>query len=194
LVVVARARKKLTLSQQINAIQVTDCENASKNKQFASAQKMSRLQRLDSVVQNVVNTTEVTFMALTANQLARRLNCAWVTIKRAIKRGELKAVWDEARREWVVEEGRELAFFRARLDYLRRVRCERAERMRTLWQIGKLRPRRKRQVQAVVVERLKRPSLLAMGQGLGARTMPIIWRDQEGESHCPSCGVALKVR
>jgi hypothetical protein len=24
--------------------------------------------------------------------------------------------------------------------------------------------------------------------------MPIIWRDKEGESHCPSCGMALKIR
>jgi len=134
-------------------------------------------------------------MALTANALARRLNCAWVTVRRAIKRGELKAVWDEAHREWVIEEGRELAFFRARLDYLRRVRCERAERMRTLWQVGKLRPQRKRQVQAVIVERLKRPLTLAIGQGMWTRTMPIVWRnDREGESACPACGMTLKVR
>jgi uncharacterized C2H2 Zn-finger protein len=132
---------------------------------------------------------------MTANALARRLNCAWVTVKRAIRRGELKAVWDEARREWLIEEGRELAFFRARLDYLRHLRRERAARMRTLWQVGKLRPRRKRQAQTVVVERLKRPSLLAMGQGLGTRTAPIVWRsDQEGESHCPTCGTVLKIR
>jgi hypothetical protein len=134
-------------------------------------------------------------VALTANALAKKLGCAWKTIQRAIKRGELPATWDEARREWLIEEGRELAFFRARLDYLRRVRCERAERMRTLWQVGKLRPRRKRQAQTVVVERLKRPSWLAVGQGLGTRTAPIVWRgDKEGESHCPSCGTALKIR
>jgi hypothetical protein len=135
-------------------------------------------------------------MAVTANALAKKLGCAWVTIKRAIRRGELKAVWEGERREWVVEEGRELAFFRARLDYLHRLRYERAERMRTLWQVGKLKPRKRKQVQAtVVIERLKRPSLLSVGQGIGTRTMPIIWRnDKEGETHCPSCGTALKVR
>ena len=134
-------------------------------------------------------------MALTVNQLAKKLGCAWVTIKRAIKRGELKAVWDGERREWLIEEGRELVFFCARLDYLRHVRRERSERMRLLWKVGRLRPRRRKQVQTIVVERLKRPSLLSVGQGIGTRTMPITWRDdREGESHCPSCGTALKIR
>jgi len=133
-------------------------------------------------------------MAVTANQLARRLNCAWVTVRRAIKRNELPATWDSERREWLIEEGRELAFFRARLDYLRRVRRERAERMRLLWKTGRLKPRRRKQVPTVVVERLKRPLTIAIGQGLGARTAPIVWRDQEGESHCPICGTTLKVR
>jgi hypothetical protein len=154
-----------------------------------------RVQRLDSVVQNVVNTTEVTFMALTANQLARRLNCSWTTVKRAIKRGELKATWDNERREWLIEEGRELVFFWARLNYLCHLRRERAERMRLLWKVGRLKPRRRKQVQTVIVERLKRPSWLAIGQGLGTRTAPIVWRsDQEGESHCPTCGAVLRIR
>jgi len=153
-----------------------------------------RVQRLDSVVQNVVNTTEVTFMALTANQLARRLNCAWMTVKRAIKRNELPATWDSERREWLIEEGRELVFFCARLDYLRHVRRERAERMRLLWKIGRLRPRRRKQVPTVVVERLKRPSLISVGQGLGTRTMPIDWQGNEGQAACPVCGTALKIR
>jgi hypothetical protein len=134
-------------------------------------------------------------MALTANALARRLNCAWMTVRRAIKRGELKAVWDEARREWVIEEGRELALFRARLDYLCHLRRERAERMRTLWKVGRLRSRKRKQVPTVVVERLKRPSLISVGQGIGTRTMPIIWRgDREAETSCPCCGVTLKIR
>jgi hypothetical protein len=152
------------------------------------------LRWLDSVVQNVMNASEVTFMALTANQLARRLNCAWVTVKRAIRRGELKAVWDSERREWLIEEGRELAFFRARLDYLKEVRRFRSSLMKTLWQTGRLKPRRRKQVQTIVVERLKRPSLLSVGQGIGTRTMPIVWRDKEGETACLSCGTALKVR
>jgi hypothetical protein len=137
---------------------------------------------------------EVTFMALTANQLATKLGCAWVTIKRAIRRGELKAVWDEARREWLIEEGRELAFFRARLDYLRHLRRERAERMKLLWKVGRLTPRRRKQVQAVVVERLKRPLMVTIGQGLGTRTAPISWQGNEGQAACPICGTPLKIR
>jgi len=134
-------------------------------------------------------------MAVTANALAKKLGCAWVTIKRAIQRGELKAVWDEARREWLIEEGRELVFFCVRLDYLRHLRRERAERMRLLWKVGRLKPRKRRQVPTVVIERLKRPSLISVGQGLGTRTMPIGWRNEnEGETHCPSCGTALKIR
>jgi hypothetical protein len=134
-------------------------------------------------------------VALTANALAKKLGCAWKTIQRAIKRGELPATWDEARREWLIEEGRELAFFRARLDYLRHLRRERAERMKWLWKVGRLCPRRRKQVPTVVVERLKRPSWLAVGQGIGTRTAPIVWRgDQEGESHCPICGTVLKIR
>jgi hypothetical protein len=170
-------------------------QKAQQNKALRSATKVLRLRWLDSAIHIALNASEVTDMALTANALARRLNCAWVTIKRAIKRGELKGVWDEARREWVIEEGRELAFFRARLDYLRHLRRERAERMRTLWKIGRLCPRRRKQVPTVVVERLKRPSWLAVGQGIGTRTAPIVWRgDQEGESRCPICGTALKIR
>jgi hypothetical protein len=191
----AKAKTKLTLSQQSDTILALSCENASKTRRFAKRPKMLWLRWLDSVVQIVVNASEVTFMALTANQLARRLNCSWMTIKRAIKRNELPATWDNERREWLIEEGRELVFFCARLDYLRHVRRERAERMRLLWKIGRLRPRRRKQVPTVVVERLKRPSLISVGQGLGTRTMPIVWRDdKEGETACPSCGIALKVR
>jgi hypothetical protein len=133
-------------------------------------------------------------MALTANALARRLNCSWTTVKRAIKRGELKATWDKERREWLIEEGRELAFFRAKLEHWKEVRRFRSSLMTTLWRIGRLKPRRRKEV-PTVVERLKRPSLLLVGLGLGTRTAPIVWRgDQEGESHCPICGTALKVR
>jgi hypothetical protein len=184
----------LILSQQINTIQATNCENASKNRQFASAQKMSWLQSLDSAVQIVVNASEVTDMALTANQLAKKLGCAWVTIKRAIRRGELKAVWDSERREWLIEEGRELVFFCARLDYLRHVRRERAERMRLLWKIKRLRPRRRKQVPTVVVERLKRPLTVTVGQGATARTVGIVWQGDEGQAACPCCASPLRIR
>jgi hypothetical protein len=171
------------------------CKKPNKTKHFAARRKVSWLRWLDSVVQIVVNASEVTDMAVTANQLARRLNCAWVTVRRAIQRGELKAVWDGERREWLIEEGRELTFFRAKLEHWKEVRRERAERMRLLWKVGKLKPRKRRQVQAtVVIERLKRPLWLVIGQGLGARALPIIWRENEGEGHCPACGIALKVR
>jgi hypothetical protein len=169
-------------------------QKAQQNKALRSATKVLRLRWLDSAIHIALNASEVTDMALTVNALARRLNCAWVTVRRAIRRGELKATWDERRREWLIEEGRELSFFRARLDYLRRVRCERAERMRLLWKIGRLTPRRRKQVPTVVVERLRRPLWLAIGQGIGTRTAPIVWRSaQEGESHCPACGMVLKV-
>jgi len=133
-------------------------------------------------------------MALTANQLAKKLGCAWVTIKRAIKRGELKAVWDGERREWLIEEGRELVFFCARLDYLRHVRRERSERMRLLWKVGRLRPRRRKQVPTVVVERLRKPLTVTVGQGATARTVGIVWQGDEGLAACPCCASPLKIR
>jgi excisionase family DNA binding protein len=134
---------------------------------------------------------------LSVRQLAQQLGCSRETVQRAIADGLLKARKVHAKL-WAIEvDQRDLLVFKARLEHLAEVRRFRSLLMRTLWQIGKLKPRRKRQVQTVVVERLrlKRPSLLAMGQGLGARTSPIVWRDdREGESHCPSCGIALKVR
>jgi hypothetical protein len=159
-----------------------------------SATKVSRLRWLDSVIQIAVNAPEVTFMALTANQLARRLNCAWVTIKRAIKRGELKAVWDGERREWLIEEGRELVFFCVRLDYLRHLRRERAERMRLLWKVGRLKPRRRKQVQVVIVEQWRKPMTITVGEGVAKRTVGIIWQGNEGQAACPCCASPLKIR
>jgi hypothetical protein len=133
-------------------------------------------------------------MALTANALAKKLGCAWVTVRRAIQRGELKAVWDKERREWLIESERDIALFRARLEYLKEVRRFRSLLMKTLWQTGRLKPRRQKQVPTVVVERLKRPSLISVGQGLGTRTMPIGWQGNEGQAACPVCGTALKIR
>jgi len=131
-------------------------------------------------------------MALTANALAKKLGCAWKTVHRAIKRGELKAVWDGTRRAWLIEDGRELTLFRARLDYLRSVRQQRRERMKTLWRTGKLRPKRRKRVE--VVERLKRPTVVISGQGVFARTVGISWHGDEGSFCCPNCAAALKVR
>jgi excisionase family DNA binding protein len=141
-----------------------------------------------------VNASEVTDMALTANQLARRLNCSWTTVKRAIKRGELKAVWDSERREWLIEEGGELAFFRAKLEHWKEVRRFRSSLMKTLWQTGRLKPRKRKQVPTIIVERLKRPLMITIGQGLGTRTAPISWQGNEGQAACPVCGTALKIR
>ena len=131
-------------------------------------------------------------MALTANALAKKLGCAWVTVRRAIAKGELRAIWDSDRRAWLVEDGRELTLFSARLDYLRSVRQQRRERMKTLWRTGKLRTKRRKRVE--VVERWKRPTVIAVGQGVYTRTAPIRWQGDEGETCCPSCAALLKVK
>jgi excisionase family DNA binding protein len=133
---------------------------------------------------------------LSVRQLAQQLGCSRETIRKAITSGMLKARKVHAKL-WAIEaDQRDLLFFKARLEHLAEVRRFRSLLMKTLWQVGKLRPRRQRkQVQTIVVERLKRPSLLSVGQGIGTRTMPIVWRDdREGESACPACGMTLKVR
>jgi excisionase family DNA binding protein len=133
---------------------------------------------------------------LSVRQLARQLGCSRETVRKAIVSGALKANKVHAKL-WAIEaDQRDLVFFKARLEHLAEVRRFRSSLMKTLWQTGRLRPRKRKQVPTVVVECPKRrPSWLAVGQGLGTRTMPIIWRsDQEGESHCPTCGTALKVR
>ena len=131
---------------------------------------------------------------LSVRQLARQLGCSRETVRRAIAGGLLKARKVHARL-WAIEaDQRDLLVFKARLEHLSEVRRFRSSLMKTLWQVGKLKPRKRKQVPTVIVERLKRPLWLAIGQGLGTRTSPIVWRDQEGESHCPSCGIALKVR
>jgi len=130
---------------------------------------------------------------LSVRKLALQLNCSRETVQRAIARGLLKARKVHAKL-WAIEaDQRDLLVFKARLEYLSQIRKFRASLMRTLWQTGRLRPRK--QVQTVVGERLKRPLTIAVGQGLGTRTMPIVWRsDQEGESHCPTCGAVLRIR
>jgi len=131
---------------------------------------------------------------LPVRQLARQLGCSRETVRRAIADGLLKARKVHAKL-WAIEaDQRDLLFFKARLEHLAEVRRFRSSLMKTLWQVGKLKPRRRKQVPIVVVERLKRPSLLSVGQGIGTRTMPIVWRENEGEGHCPACGIALKVR
>jgi excisionase family DNA binding protein len=132
---------------------------------------------------------------LSVRQLAQQLGCSRETIRKAIADGTLKARKVHAKL-WAIEvDQRDLLVFKARLEHLAEVRRFRSSLMKTLWQVGKLKPRRRKQVPTVVVERLKRPSFISVGQGIGTRTMPIVWRsDQEGESHCPACGMTLKVR
>jgi excisionase family DNA binding protein len=132
---------------------------------------------------------------LSVRQLARQLGCSRETVRKAIADGTLKARKVHAKL-WAIEaDQRDLLVFKARLEHLSQIRKFRSSLMRTLWQTGRLKPRRRKQVQTVVVERLKRPSWLAVGQGLGTRTAPIVWRsDQEGESHCPTCGAVLRIR
>jgi len=134
---------------------------------------------------------------LSIRQLAQQLGCSRETVRKAIINGLLRGQKVHAKL-WAIEaDQRDLLVFKARLEYLSQIRKFRSSLMRTLWQTGRLKPRRKRQVQMVIIERLrlKRPLTIAMGQGLGTRTAPVIWRDdKEGESHCPACGTALKVR
>ena len=179
----------IAIKRRVSGIET---QNASKNWAFAKQQKRLRLRWLDGVIHNALNATEVTRMPLTANALAKKLGCAWVTVRRAITKGELKAVWDSDRRAWLVEDGRELTLFRARLDYLRSVRQQRRERMKVLWRTGKLRPRRRKRV--VVQVQVQRPTVVAIGQGIYERTAPIRWHGDEGSFCCPSCAAPLKVR
>jgi excisionase family DNA binding protein len=131
---------------------------------------------------------------LSVRQLAKRLGCSRETIRKAIFDGLLKARKVHARL-WTIEiDQGDLTLFKARLEYLKEVRRFRSSLMKSLWQIGKLRPRRRKQVPTVVVERLKRPSLISVGQGLGTRTMPIGWQGNEGQAACPVCGTVLKIR
>jgi len=132
-------------------------------------------------------------MTWTVATLAKALRCSWQTVRRAIAKGELKASWDATRRIWVVENEFGLVQFRARLEYLSKVRRERSERMKALWRSGKLKPRRK-QVNTVVVERLKRPTIVAVGQGAYSRTVGIVWDGDEGSFCCPSCATPLRLR
>jgi len=131
-------------------------------------------------------------MALTANALAKRLNCAWATVRKAIARGELKAVFDRERRAWLIEDGRELVFFKMRLASLHATRQQRRERMQALWKLGRLKPRGRQKVAVQVV--MKRPSMVVIGEGVMQRSRPITWRESEGITSCPTCGALLKVR
>jgi len=121
------------------------------------------------------------------------LGCSRSMVRKAISDGLLKARKVHPTL-WAIEvDQRDLALFCAKLQHLKEVRRSRAERMRSLWQTGKLRPRR-RKVQVQVIERLKRPTIIAVGQGIYSRTAPIRWQGDEGEVCCPSCTILLKIK
>jgi excisionase family DNA binding protein len=131
---------------------------------------------------------------LSVRQLARQLGCSRETVQRAIVRGLLKARKVHSRL-WTVEaDQRDLLFFKARLEHLAGVRRFRSSLMKTLWQVGKLKPRRKRQVQTVTMERLKRPLTITIGQGVTKRTVGIVWQGDEGLAACPCCASPLRIR
>jgi excisionase family DNA binding protein len=132
---------------------------------------------------------------LSVRQLAQQLGCSRETVRKAIVSGALKANKVHAKL-WAIEaDQRDLTLFKARLEYLKEVRCFRSLLMKTLWQIGKLRPRRQRkQVPIVVIERLKRPLMVTVGQGATARTVGIVWQGDEGQAACPCCASLLRIR
>jgi excisionase family DNA binding protein len=132
---------------------------------------------------------------LSVRQLAQQLGCSRETIRKAIASGALKARKVHARL-WAIEaDQRDLVVLKARLEHLSEVRRFRSSLMKTLWQIGKLKPRKRRQVQAtVVIERLKRPLTITIGQGVTKRTVGIVWQGDEGQAACPSCAMPLKIR
>jgi hypothetical protein len=130
---------------------------------------------------------------LSARQLAQRLGCSRSMVRKAISDGLLKARKVHPTL-WAIEvDQHDLALFCAKLKHLKEVRRSRAERMRSLWQTGKLRPRR-RKVQVQVIERWKRPSVVVVGEGIMQRSHPITWREGEGVASCPVCGSSLKVQ
>jgi excisionase family DNA binding protein len=131
---------------------------------------------------------------LSVRQLARQLGCSRETIRKAIADGTLKARKVHAKL-WAIEaDQRDLLVFKARLEYLSQIRKFRASLMRTLWQTGRLKPRRRKQVQTVVVERQRKPLTVTVGQGATARTVGIVWQGDEGLAACPSCAMPLRIR
>jgi hypothetical protein len=131
---------------------------------------------------------------LSVRKLALQLNCSRETVRKAIADGLLKARKVHARL-WAIEaDQRDLLFFKARLEHLAEVRRFRSSLMKTLWQTGRLKPRRRKQVQTVVVERQRKPLTVTVGQGATARTVGIVWQGDEGLAACPSCAMPLRIR
>jgi hypothetical protein len=131
---------------------------------------------------------------LSVRQLARQLGCSREMVRKAVVNGTLKARKVHAKL-WAIEaDQRDLLVFKARLAHLAGVRRFRSSLMKTLWQVGKLKPRRQKQVQMVTMERLKRPLTITIGQGVTKRTVGIVWQGDEGQAACPCCASLLRIR
>jgi excisionase family DNA binding protein len=126
---------------------------------------------------------------LSVRQLARQLGCSRETVRKAIADGTLKARKVHAKL-WAIEvDQRDLLFFKARLEHLAEVRRFRSLLMKTLWQSGKLRVRRRRmgQPERIVV---LRPKALAAERVQS----PIFFRNEhEAEGYCPHCRAHLRI-
>jgi hypothetical protein len=96
---------------------------------------------------------------------------------------------------WAIEaDQRDLLFFKARLEHLAEVRRFRSSLMKTLWQAGRLKPRRRKQVPVVIVEQWRKPMTITVGEGVAKRTVGIIWQGNEGQAACPCCASLLRIR
>ena len=126
---------------------------------------------------------------LSVRQLAKQVGCCRKTIMKAIADGTLKAKKVHAKL-WAIEaDQRDLLFFKAQLEHLSEVRRFRSLLMKTLWQSGKLRVRRRRmgQPERVVV---LRPKALAAERVQS----PIFFRNEhEAEGYCPHCRAHLRI-
>jgi len=128
---------------------------------------------------------------LSVRQLARQMGCCRKTIMRAIADGTLKARKVHARL-WAIEaDQRDLLVFKARLEHLAPIRKFRSSLMRTLWQSGKLRGRRRRMGQPVTKSVvILRPKALAAERVQS----PIFFRNEhEAEGYCPHCRAHLRI-
>ncbi len=123
---------------------------------------------------------------LTARQAAELLRCSQQAILRACHQGLLDAI--RTPYAWLIRR-ESLAQLAQRLAKLEVVRRSRSERMRRLWQQGRLRRARPKSTkQVVIIER--RPKFIVVGQGVYERTMPVVGN----QTHCPSCGSLLVLK
>ena len=123
-------------------------------------------------------------MALSALAVAKLLGCAHITVTKAIKRGELIAQRENGR--WLIDES-SIVKLRERLNKLASVRQQRAEKLRSLWQSGRLQPRKRKRQQPVQV---LRPKILAANN----TQSPIFFvGENEATTFCPQCRAHLRI-